>query len=626
MRVFGRHAAGWVAGAAAGYALTCLTVWVVVAAELACPTGFAIAWVVESVVIALVARQIRTPVVPLRPWTPRDTAALCVVLLLVPGLMAAPYRNIGAADAEGRTYYRAYFTADFVWHVALTAELGRFTMPPRNPYMADRDLHYYWTYFLVPAAVTGFGTGSGRRGGGAEGQRGVHGDAAPRVESFCSPGRRGQPPWPPRSASCSSCWLRAPRGLRQSWISLSRGRPLSALREVNIDAITAWWYNGLRIDGVHRTMFYNPQHSLSGMLGLLGLLAAAEAGSRATSRAALASGVLLGLATTFNPFLGAAFSAIYGLAVLGDAIVTRAPVRAIVAHWPAAIPPVLAVAWGILNQMGEGAGDAVTIGWAGFARNAPVLTLLLGLGPVLVPALAGFLPAKRLPGQPARVALAGLLLGLFLFYFVVLSERSWVGFRAGQIMLAMLPLPLARLFDVLLASRIRPLAAVLALAILVLGSPTTVVDTFNASDITNREMGPSFPWTLTVSPAQHQALAWVRANTPPRAIVQAEPIVRGRAHWSFIPTFARRRTSAALPISLLPEPEYEARSRRVQSMFTNPDMDGARREARRLRIDYLWVDRDDRDAYPEGVERLARTPEIFRPVFNNAEVTVYEVR
>jgi len=48
---------------------------------------------------------------------------------------------------------------------------------------------------------------------------------------------------------------------------LSRGRPLSALREVNIDAITAWWYNGLRIDGVHRTMFYNPQHSLSGLLG-----------------------------------------------------------------------------------------------------------------------------------------------------------------------------------------------------------------------------------------------------------------------------------------------------------------------------------------------------------------------
>ena len=47
-----------------------------------------------------------------------------------------------------------YFTADFVWHVALTAEITHFEMPPRNPYMADRSLNYYWTYFLVPATLT----------------------------------------------------------------------------------------------------------------------------------------------------------------------------------------------------------------------------------------------------------------------------------------------------------------------------------------------------------------------------------------------------------------------------------------------------------------------------------------
>lgn len=300
--------------------------------------------------------------------------------------------------------------------------------------------------------------------------------------------------------------------------------------------------------------------------------------------------------------------------------------RAVVAHWPAAIPPMLAIAWGIVNRMGEGAGTALTFGWVGFARNAPVATLLLGLGPVLVPALAGFLPNRRLPAQAARVALIGLLFGLFLFYCVVLSERSWVGFRAGQIMLAMLTLPLARIFDGLRASRLRPLATVLALAIVVIGSPTVIADTFNAGDIRNHRMGPGFPWTLSVSPAQQQALAWVRDNTRPRAVVQAEPMVRGRGHWSFIPTFARRRTSAGLPISLLPEPEYEARSRRVQSIFTTPDMTAAHSEARRLRIDYLWVDRDDRQAYPAGVERLAGASEFFRAVYSNAEVTVYAVR
>src|SRR5690606_3984346 len=118
----------------------------------------------------------------------------------------------------------------------------------------------------------------------------------------------------------------------------------------------------------------------------------------------------------------------------------RPPLAAVLRHALAAVPPALAVVWGTMNAMGEGAGEALTIGWVGFARNAPIATLLLSLGPVLVPALIGFVPTRRLPAQPARVAAIGLAVGLGLFYFVVLSERSWVGFRAGQIMLAMVTL------------------------------------------------------------------------------------------------------------------------------------------------------------------------------------------
>ena len=81
------------------------------------------------------------------------TRALCLVLFLVPALMGPPYRNLGARDASGTRYYRAYFTADFVWHTALAAELGKYSMPPRNPYLAPQPVHYYWTYFLWPAVV-----------------------------------------------------------------------------------------------------------------------------------------------------------------------------------------------------------------------------------------------------------------------------------------------------------------------------------------------------------------------------------------------------------------------------------------------------------------------------------------
>ena len=56
-------------------------------------------------------------------------------------------------DAAGNRYYRAYFTADFFWHSALAYELGKFELPPRNPYLAPRVMNYYWTYFLLPSTT-----------------------------------------------------------------------------------------------------------------------------------------------------------------------------------------------------------------------------------------------------------------------------------------------------------------------------------------------------------------------------------------------------------------------------------------------------------------------------------------
>ena len=83
-------------------------------------------------------------------------------------------------------YYRAYFTADFVWHMALTAEMARFEMPPRNPYMADRGLNYYWTYFLVPADAERGRSGPGpRRRSGAQGQRDCHAALLLAASFYC---------------------------------------------------------------------------------------------------------------------------------------------------------------------------------------------------------------------------------------------------------------------------------------------------------------------------------------------------------------------------------------------------------------------------------------------------------
>jgi uncharacterized membrane protein len=253
------------------------------------------------------------------------------------------------------------------------------------------------------------------------------------------------------------------------------------------------------------------------------------------------------------------------------------------------------------------------------------VSLLLSTGPILVPALAGLWRWRGLPAQPAIVTAAGAGIALLLMHTMTLSEASWVGFRTGQILQLMLPVLLARaLWGV---SRISTaLAAGAIVLIAIAGVPTTVIDTYNAQDITNRRRGPGFRWTLHVTPAQQDAFRWIRTSLPEDAVVQMEPMLRGREHWSLIPTFAERRMSAGMPISLLPMPEYEQASRQVQQIYTTPDPRGAWLMARRRRIDYLYVDADDVTAYPEGVAKLDAQPAYFEKVFENEEVRIYRVR
>ncbi len=621
--LFGRrHAAGWIAGMLFGYGVLQLALWATIAARLASGPMFVLAWALLACLSWQLHRRRRNaPAVTLPPWTRPDTRALFLVLLIVPALMAPPYRNLGRADAEGNRYYRAYFTADFVWHSALAYELGRFTLPPRNPYMAPRTMNYYWTYFLLPATV-------------AETAPAPLGDveaclktnailhaaamlAALFVVVRTATRRAGAAALAVLLAAVAASY----EGTHTLIDFYRRGLPFDLLREMNIDAVTAWQWSGLRIDNMPRSMWYTPQHTTAVGLGLLGLLPAIAQGSALGPRGALGAGCALGLATAMNPFLGAAFSAIYGVVIAVDTVASRTGARSLMRHVLAAAPVAAAVAWGMLSRMTDGAAAALTIGFSGYARQRPVQTLLVSLGPILLPALGGLWPGRGWPWRPVAAAAAGLAVGLGLLHFVTISEASWVGFRAGQILLVSIPILLARVLG-----RVPVLARnALVAVILVAGLPTTLIDTYNAQDIHNRRPGPGFRWTLWTTAAQQEAFAWIRAHTAPDAIVQMEPIVRGREHWTLIPSFAGRRMAAGLPISLLPQPQYTERSGIVQQMYITAEPRPAWTIARRLGIDYVYVDSTEMAAYPAGLPKFEER-RYFDRVFSNAEVRIYRVR
>ena len=620
--------AGWLAGAALGYGGVQLSLWLPIFAGVPSTLALVTCWVIVSLLFLAGSRR-SAPLVDLPPSELADLRALALVLLLVPMLMGPPYHNLGGADEEGTRYYRAYFTADFVWHTALASELGKYDTPPRNPYYASQEMHYYWTYFLLPAVAA------------AEAPRLFDVQPALKSNAVCTAAlvlgllfAFTRLAVPRASLAAAAVVLGVVASSAEGALVLSqvaRGiRTLDSVRDINIDAVTAWpaltgWPRAsLRVDDLPRGFWYNPQHSMACGLGLIALIVAASAGAAASLRTILFAGLALGLATCVNPFVGGVFAVIYGLAVAVDAARTQ-QWTAIARHACAAGPMLLALGWVALNGIVEGASGAVSFGLRGYARNQPISALLLSTGPILLPAVAGLWPSRGLPARPAWTAGGGLVLALLLMHFVVLSEASWVGFRTGQILLLMAPALVARsLFGVWRRSRLA--AGGVCLLVMVAGAPTTAIDTFNAQDIENLRMGPGFPWTLSVSPAQQQAFAWVRAETPPDAIVQMEPILRGRAHWSLIPTFAERRMIAGLPISLLPMPEYQQQSLEVRRVYATPDAREAWLLCRELGIDYLYADRDDRAAYPAGLAKFDGGSGYFVRAYSASGVTIYAVR
>jgi hypothetical protein len=214
-------------------------------------------------------------------------------------------------------------------------------------------------------------------------------------------------------------------------------------------------------------------------------------------------------------------------------------------------------------------------------------------------------------------------------YFVRLNvDSSWVGFRAGQMFLVAVPVLIAS--GLAATGAWRRIAVVTTVLALLAGAPTTIIDAYNAQDISNFSESPIGPWTVTITHDEAEGLDWIRRTTQPAAIVQMEPMVRGRTTWSLIPSFAQRRMAAGQPISLLggtdAGSEYAEKSARVKAMYETPNAAQAWNLARALRIEYVWVDQVERKAYPAGVAKFEASPQLFDPQFKNGEVTIYRVR
>ncbi len=619
-RLFGRtHPAGWISGAVVGYASSASAFWVAIRAGAVRPVWFVATWILLATMAWAVADD--APLVELPRWTRRDGVALAVTLLLVPAILWRPFTRIGEQDERGALRYRAYFTADLLWHAALTQEVARFQAPPRNPYSARQELHYYWTHFVPPAIAT-----SVMRVPALTALLvtaiviAITFVAMLFVFAWSIVPRAG----PAALATCLVLLASSGEGLYELWRLHDDGLPLQLVRYVNIDAVTLWRFGALTFDSLIRGLWYNPQHSLACALGMVALTSLAMPARRQFS-AALLGGVALGLAAPISPFPAALCAGAYGITATWHAWRDRAPSR-LLAHALAALPFLAGIAWAIANGMVEGASGSLIVGLDTVTRNSSPLTLLIALGPALVPAVAGgIIGARRFHLAAATGLLTVATAALFVLHLRV--EGVWIGWRAGQLVqIALVPLVAAGI-AVLIEHRRRWLASLVVAVVIGTGLPTTLVDLFNAQDVGNLKHGPGFTWTLRIPPDSLQALAWIREHTRPKAIVQMSIGPRGRDTWTLVPSFAGRRMAAGRPISLLPVPEYATDSARVDRMFETPDDAEACAIAYDLTIEFVFVDSLDRGRLaPAALEKFGRQPGCFIAVFAAGEAAVYRVR
>jgi hypothetical protein len=623
---------GWltplVAGPAWGYTLSSLGMLALWWAGARSPAWMLLAPVPAAVAV-WPARRLASLVSP-PPLARRDVAPLACLVLAVVAIVARPYSRVGADLPEGRAY-RAYFTADFVWEMTIAAEVAKGDMPPQNPFYPNDALHYYWLMHLLPGAE--------HRAAGAA----VRLDDILLTNAFWVAlvfvaflywlvRHFVESPWAAAGGCVFVLFCSSFEGADRLWALWRGGGRLESLRYLNIDAVGNWIYHGMKIDGLHRAMLYQPQHQLGYVLGWSALVLLVQA--RDASRPALLflAGVFLALSLVLST-VAAAILAAGAAAYESYRLVKARRWSAFVTCAAAAALPVAAVLGLIAGlqyvDTASGGNPIVRLGVNPLAVRDVAWTWFLNFGPVLIVAALGLAAAAWRRRTAQLIPLAATLATAIAFYFLVdIPEHDsvYVAWRASHIaFIALAPLCALAIQEWFgSGGAVRWIAVAVVAIVALVGLPTVLIDLYNTQDVWNRRMGPGFQWTVVLTPPELEALAWLRHSTLPSARVQIEPFSRERDAY-YVTAFAERRMAGGLPTGLVPLAKYQAASERIRQIYSATDASDAFRKAAALCVDYLVVGEPERRAHPTFQQIVDGAPHWFQPAFHNDAIAIYSV-
>jgi hypothetical protein len=559
----------------------------------------------------------------------RDVLAVALLIILAVGVVVLPFSRVGADLPEGRAY-RVYFTADFVWTMAVVAELSKNDTIPANQFLAGEPMHYYWMSYLLPAVE--------HRAFGRE----IRLDRMLLVNSlligvmfmafFYGMARHITAS---RAAAAIGCTFSLLFTSLEGFYLISRlvinGQPLEVVRLCNIDALSRWFLRSLPVDGLQRMLFYQPQHQLGYALGFICLLVMVHQWQRPRIAAGAFAGAVLACGFLVSP-ISALILGTIAVVIGGLSILRQRTWR--VGLWSAAAAAVpIGIAMTIIYLLHYIAPGRLMlkIGANPQAMKNPFIGLAVSIGPIVLAALPGaWLLIRRARREKVIWIIAAVVISLIFYFYVDVRGHQfvYVGWRVGHIIFITLAgvVGIGVHFLVLRAGRgkHRRLGWVGFFAICALiAAPTTIIDIYNTQDISNRAKIKKIHWTLILSHDEVKALEWLRRSTPPDAIVQVEPYARDPETWAYLPAFAERRMAAGIPLSMVPLEPYQSASERVREIYVSTDPGFIADRSQQLGIDYLVVGHKERVAYPQLENILDTHINTFPRVFKNNALSVY---
>jgi hypothetical protein len=612
---------GYVAGAGT-YAILRL-------AGIASPFAVLGACALLALLLMALLRGPREGVVKLAQFGPADWIGLAALWLIVAMVVGPVFARVGLSTSQGLAY-RAYFIADLFAHMTVVAELIKGATPPINPFYPHEAFPYYWTSFTLPAIFAWFKPS-------LLVDRGILMNDLIAAGLFVSTGYIALRSLGASALASAISWTvviiaSSFEGLYFVWSQLALKRPISDFHNVNIDAITRWFWDLPPVDGFHRIMWYTPQHEMAVSLGMLVLITSVLARRPNSVSRGIADGLLLGGMLAFSSFNGMLLVASYALAEIVLLARDRGHdiVRWLISRSVAAVIVLCFLGLTLVLGMVQHTPNALILGWNKHFLAGPLAFIVLSFGPALLFAPLGVQRLLHsLPRLPIVLgAVTIVCLALFLFVDLRGHENTYVTFRTGQLIFVILAILLAFAIDTW-RQWARPMAiALFALLFItsIAAAPTVAMDWSNARNIENTEIGPGgFPWTLYVSPDDQAAARWIRENLPIDALVQTDPWARARNEWAFVTVFAERRMPTGIGIFELNPTRFDQNVNRIRIVFRSLDVNQAFGYCERMNIEYLYVGDIERRTHGAGVDKFDAHPDKFQLVYRSGSVEIYKV-